>query len=226
MLSASSALSRSRRHFFAWQNTHTPFEVPARYLNASIASRKDKRTYLGMGSCMDAGVGAITDALVARGYWNDTLVVFSADNGGEHTSAGNNFPLRGGKYTDFEGGTRNIAFASGGWLAPELRGTSTAEWLHVCDIWATFAALAGTDPTDHRAAAAGLPPLDGLDMWPMLSGANETSPRTEVVFTPLSGDRFNGTNAHSGDAAILIGRHKLMYRRRDSNSGHPLTSDS
>ena len=41
-------------------------------------------------------------------------------------------------------------------------------------------ALAGVDPTDHEAAKAGLPPIDSLNMWPMLSGHNMTSPRTEV----------------------------------------------
>ena len=47
--------------------------------------------------------------------------------------------------------------------------------------YSTFCALAGVDPTDHAAAAAGLPPIDSLDMWPLLSGANGTSPRTEVL---------------------------------------------
>ncbi len=36
-------------------------------------------------------------------------------------------------------------------------------------------------PFDERAARASLPPVDGLDVWPLLSGANATSPRAEVV---------------------------------------------
>jgi hypothetical protein len=47
-------------------------------------------------------------------------------------------------------------------------------------------------------------------MWPLLSAANSTSPRTEVVLTPLSGDRYNGSNTKSGDAALIVGRHKLI----------------
>ena len=46
--------------------------------------------------------------------------------------------------------------------------------------YTTFCGLAGVDPTDERAAAAGLPPVDGHDLWPLISGANATSPRTEV----------------------------------------------
>ena len=47
--------------------------------------------------------------------------------------------------------------------------------------YTTFAALAGVaDPTDHRAARASLPPVDGVDLWPLLSGQNATPPRREV----------------------------------------------
>eukprot|EP01047_Picozoa_sp_COSAG01_P032905 COSAG01_NODE_2398_length_7765_cov_29.002087_4_plen_141_part_00 len=53
----------------------------------------------------------------------------------------------------------------------------------VCGIisgYATFCALAGVDKTDTRAALAKLPPVDGLDLWPYLTGASKSSPRTEV----------------------------------------------
>lgn len=48
------------------------------------------------------------------------------------------------------------------------------------DIYPTFCALAGVDPTDARAAAAGLPPVSGHNVWPLVAGTNSTSPRTEV----------------------------------------------
>jgi hypothetical protein len=47
--------------------------------------------------------------------------------------------------------------------------------------YATFAHMAGADPTDKRAAAAGLPPIDGINQWPLLSGVTTTPPRTEVA---------------------------------------------
>jgi arylsulfatase I/J len=75
------------------------------------------------------------------------------------------------------------AFFSGGYLqkaAPSRIGTKLDGYTHVCDFYATFAHLAGVDPTDHRAAAAHLPPLDSLNLWPYISGANNTSPRTEI----------------------------------------------
>lgn len=65
-------------------------------------------------------------------------------------------------------------------MAPQRVGSKLEGFLHVCDYYATFAYLAGVDPTDERAAAAGLPPVDGVNMWPYLSGQVATSPRTEV----------------------------------------------
>ena len=81
---------------------------------------------------------------------------------------------------NFNGGIQVNAYASGGLLPPAMRGTESAGLAAGCDMYTTFCALAGVDPTDARAAAAGLPPVDGLNLWPWLSGANATSPRTEV----------------------------------------------
>ena len=65
--------------YVPFQNTHAPFEVPKQYVNTSVARQENKQTYLGMGSCMDQGIGNITAALKARGLWDNTLVVFSAE---------------------------------------------------------------------------------------------------------------------------------------------------
>ena len=50
--------------------------------------------------------------------------------------------------------------------------------------YATLCGLVGVDPNDTHAHAHGLPPIDSLDMWPMITGRNETSPRVEI---PLRG---------------------------------------
>jgi hypothetical protein len=62
----------------------------------------------------------------------------------------------------------------------------------------TFAKLAGADPTDAPAAAAGLPPVDGVDLRGLLMpGGNRTSPRTRIII----GDTKNGDMA-AGDTYV------------------------
>ncbi len=48
-------------------------------------------------------------------------------------SAANNYPLRGGKYSEFEGGIRSAAFVSGGLLPESVRGTQQAGIIHIAD---------------------------------------------------------------------------------------------
>jgi arylsulfatase A-like enzyme len=47
----------------------------------------------------------------------------------------NNWPLRGGKKTEFEGGVRVNAFISGGFIPVALRGATREGYIHVCDWW-------------------------------------------------------------------------------------------
>ena len=63
--------------------------------------------------------------------WDDTLVVFSADNGG--VTSGVNYPLRGEKHTSWEGGMRVAAFVSGGLVPRARRGTVSEVVVSVTD---------------------------------------------------------------------------------------------
>eukprot|EP00041_Stephanoeca_diplocostata_P004898 m.53020 g.53020 ORF g.53020 m.53020 type:complete len:221 (-) comp15434_c0_seq20:1667-2329(-) len=66
-----------------FQNTHAPLQVPAEYLNTSITPNGGKQTFFGMIRFLDEGVGKIYSAFTAADLWDNTLLVFSADNGGE-----------------------------------------------------------------------------------------------------------------------------------------------
>ena len=75
----------------------------------------------------------------------------------------------------------------------------------------TFAALAGEDPTDHSAALAGLPPIDSHNMWPLLSGANATSPRSQLeVGSNVGGDDSGRTTGATAVGAIIRPPWKII----------------
>lgn len=170
--------------FLAYELTHEPLQAPQRFIDLypeSIFSAR--RLGLAMISAVDEGIANVTAALKARGMYENSLIIFSSDNGGpaDHEP---NYPLRGHKANELEGGVRVVAFVSGGFLPEGRRNGKIDGFMHIVDWYATFARLAGVDPQDCRAAAAGLPPVDSLDMLDMIMGTNSSSPRTEV---PLSG---------------------------------------
>lgn len=169
--------------YHAWQECHTPNEVPSNYLNPNIDVPL-RQIYDGMVNFMDVHIQIIVDALKSKGMWDKTLIVFSADNGGreDHGFGGNNYPLRGMKFTDFEGGTRVSAWASGGVIPTSMRGTTTNQLIHVCDWYRTFSMLAGYDPVDHKAIANHLPATDSHDVWPILNGTGNST-RTSITLS-------------------------------------------
>eukprot|EP00036_Acanthoecidae_sp_10tr_P015081 CAMPEP_0206295298 /NCGR_PEP_ID=MMETSP0106_2-20121207/5093_1 /ASSEMBLY_ACC=CAM_ASM_000206 /TAXON_ID=81532 /ORGANISM="Acanthoeca-like sp., Strain 10tr" /LENGTH=580 /DNA_ID=CAMNT_0053725945 /DNA_START=6 /DNA_END=1748 /DNA_ORIENTATION=+ len=173
--------------YHAWQECHTPNEVDAEYLQTNASFQPYfplRQVFEGMAHFMDSHIGTIVDALKAKNMFDKTLIVFSSDNGGREDKGfgGNNYPLRGMKFTDFEGGTRVAAWASGGVIPQSMRGTSVSHLIHICDWYGTFAYLAGVDPVDHAAAAAALPPIDSHNTWPILS-QNASSGRTTIVLS-------------------------------------------
>jgi len=177
---------------YCFHLVHEPLEVPAPYYEAAVLVGDDfenyRRTYAAMVHFLDDAVGNVTSLLKQKQMYDDTLVLFLSDNGGaafngEGGSAGNNWPLRGGKLQNWQGGIRVAAFASGGWLqqhAPARAGSRLDGLVSIADIYATLAALAGVDPTDQRAAAANLPPIDSLDLVPYLMGTVDASPRSAI----------------------------------------------
>jgi len=183
---------------------HAPLQVPQSYFDKFKSISDDDEAYCAEGyviyppdfknfSCrrqvtaminyLDDQIYNLTTLLQQKGMWENTLFVLTSDNGGNidlTANAANNYPLRGGKYVSWEGGVRVNAFVSGGLIPTSVRGRPVDEMVHIADWYATFSGLAQVDPTDHRAAQWGLPPIDSLDIWPLISGTNNTSPRTEI----------------------------------------------
>ncbi|XP_059143573.1 arylsulfatase B-like [Physella acuta] len=182
--------------YLPFQNVHEPLEVPENFSNL-YPNIKDvnRRTFSGMVTALDAAVGQVVKALKDRGLYDDTLIVFTADNGGWVPYGGNNLPLRGGKFTVFEGGTRAVAFVHGPMFYKT--GIRYDGMFHMVDWFPTLAEVSGSTYTD--------PDADGVSQWKSLLSLSLPSARQEVVYNlDFSIDPFQGR------AAIRVGDYKLV----------------
>lgn len=178
--------------FVAFNAPHTPLQVPDAWREkyAHIENPR-RRSFCAMVACMDAAIGKVMDALERKGMRDDTLVMFSSDNGGSRF--GDNGALRGRKGSLFEGGTRSPAVVS--WPGRVRAGAICAEPLHIVDLFPTLVGLAG-------GSTAGSKPLDGKDAWATIS-TGAPSPHEEILL-----------NANQNTAALRVGDWKLVHHRQ------------
>jgi len=181
--------------FYTSHLLHTPLEVPQSYLDKADARLKslgaepfdssNRRLYAAMVNYLDDNVGAIVKAMKDKGMWDNTFVIFTSDNGGPIYEPGsaNNYPLKGGKYSDWQGGIRTNAFISGGIIPKERRGQKHEGVVSIADWYGVVSELAGVDAADRKAEKAnewlekkGLPllkPVDVVPQWQhMMDGTN------------------------------------------------------
>lgn len=125
---------------------------------------------------LDWSVGEVMSALKRTGTLDNTLVVFTSDNGpwlsyGEH--AGSAGPLREGKGTCWEGGVRVPCLMQ--WPSKVRAGAVDDRMLMTIDLFPTIAGLVGTKLPEHK--------IDGLDVWPILRGdADAKNPHDFYAF--------------------------------------------
>ncbi|XP_062979388.1 arylsulfatase I [Elgaria multicarinata webbii] len=196
--------------YVAFQAVHTPLQSPKEYIYryrsmGNVARRK----YAAMVTCMDEAVKNITWALKKYGYYDNSVIVFSTDNGGQTFSGGSNWPLRGRKGTYWEGGVRGIGFVHSPLLKRKRR-TSRA-LIHITDWYPTLVTLA----RGNMSEADG---LDGYNVWPAISEGKEC-PRTEILHNidPLYNHaRYGSLESGFGiwntavQASIRVGDWKLL----------------
>jgi arylsulfatase A-like enzyme len=153
---------------------HGPLQVTQKYYDRFPHIKDESsRIYAAMTSALDDGIGEVLDALEQNGLDDNTLVIFTSDNGAGNADYCSNEPLRLGKQTMFEGGVR-VPFAIK-WPAKIPKGTTYEHPISTLDIFPTVLAAVGASPSSDNA-------LDGVDLMPYLSGSNSEKPHDKLFW--------------------------------------------
>ena len=192
-----------KRPFFlylAYNAPHSPVQPTAEWLQKvshrekGISSQRAKLA--AFIEHMDHGVGQVVKALRETGAYENTLLVFSSDNGGDLPQAASNGALRDGKGSMYEGGIR-VPFCAV-WPGKIEAGGRTDEPAMTMDLFATVAAIVNAPHDDS---------IDGRSLLPLLRGEAKSLPDRDLFWTRREGGpRFMGKTIH----AMRRGPYKLV----------------
>lgn len=154
--------------------------------------------YAAMVECLDSSVGRITQAIEAAGIADRTVIVFVSDNGGVHFTdrdahtdksewrdvpITSNAPLRGGKATIYEGGTREPCIVL--WPGVTKAGSTTDAIIQSTDFFPTFVEMLDlTSPATQRPDGVSFAPVlrgETHDRGPLFCHFPHYIPRTEAI---------------------------------------------
>jgi len=166
--------------FLVHSNFQAPAEVVAKYEAKQPVRGHHHPVYGAMVERLDHSFGRIIDRIDELGLGNDTLVLFTSDNGGVGSAKNggldpeggitSNAPLRGMKGMLYEGGLRVPMIAR--WQGVIEPGSVCPEPVTAIDCLPTFAAAAGSKPPDQ--------PVDGTDLGPVFRKSAEPWPEREL----------------------------------------------
>ncbi len=186
--------------YLAYNAPHTPIQPPADWL-AKVIKREqgitEKRAKLvALIEHLDEGIGQVMQTLKETGLAENTMVVFSSDNGGQLSAGANNGALRDGKQSMYEGGLKvPTAVVWPGKIKP---GSQTGFRALSMDLFPTILELAGVKPADD---------LDGKSILPTLLGKQQPKLRNHLFFRRREGGlRYNGKTIE----AVIRGDWKLL----------------
>ena len=167
-----------------------PKEYEALYDKVKPGRFQKNRTYGGMVSHIDHSTGEILDALSKLGLEENTVVIFTSDNGGL-SNATSNKPYRGGKGSLYEGGILVPLIVR--WPRQIEAGKTNTTPVHSADLFPTFLDFAGLNPMPDAHQ-------DGISMLPTLRG-KDTEDRTMYWHFPHRG---------TPSSAVIDGDWKLV----------------
>ena len=139
-------------------------ELVEKYKNKKGTEAQNNPVYAAMIESLDQNIGRVLDALDSNGIADNTLVIFTSDNGGVNVSS-LQWPLRGGKGMYYEGGIREPFFIR--WPEKIKAGSVCDTPVTNLDFYPTFCDVAGTPPPKGKI-------LDGVSLNPLFEGKEIT----------------------------------------------------
>lgn len=203
-------LERNRERPYFLYLPHIMPHVPI-FASEKFKSRSARGLYGDVVEELDWSVGVILDTLKRLKLEDNTLVIFTSDNGpflsyGEH--AGSAKPFREGKLTTFEGGVRSPCLMR--WPQKIPAGRTCDEPVASIDLLPTIAKLVGSPLPKN--------PIDGLDVWPILSGQPDArTPHESLLF--YSGDELQAIRC--GDWKLHFAHDYLTVAGEPGKGGKP-----
>ncbi len=220
-------------------SVHAPFDAKPELIEqyrqvVDKDSPQRSPIYAAMIESMDDAVGTLLDTLDRLGVADNTIIVFTSDNGGnmynvvEDTTATSNAPLRGGKATMYEGGTRVPQIVC--WPGHVEPGSRTDVLTNSCDVYPTLLDMLSMSPADGQS-------FDGVSITPALAGKSLTR---DAIFTyfphdpPVPQWMPPSVSVHRGDWKLLRlfacgenggDRWKLFNIRDDIGENHDLVAE-
>lgn len=161
--------------YCAFSAPHIPFQAPVEYYcKYGHVADENKRVYYAMISALDDAIGEIHQKIKDLGLEENTIIYLLSDNGGaSYTGATDNYPLKGGKLTQFEGGI-NVPFMMK-WKGKIPAGTRYENPVSSTDIFVTSVLNSGGSlPTDRD--------YDGVDLMPFITGINKEKPHQQLFW--------------------------------------------
>jgi arylsulfatase A-like enzyme len=162
--------------YLGYWGIHAPLQATREDYEALSHIRDHRlRVYAAMIRSVDRGVGQVMAALKDNGLDDNTIVIFTSDNGGASSVwlPAINSPYRGWKSTFFEGGIHVPFFIR--WPIKIDAGQQYERPVAHIDIFSTAIAVAGVDPPSDR-------PIDGVDLMPYLTGAKTGDPHQALFW--------------------------------------------
>eukprot|EP00081_Caenorhabditis_elegans_P003523 NP_001041232.1 SULfatase domain protein [Caenorhabditis elegans] len=202
--------------FLSYQAVHPPLQVSQQ--SKTIGQGKEATFILRshahstrMLTAMDFAIGRLVEYLKASNLYENTVIVFTSDNGGTANFGASNAPLRGEKDTIWEGGTKTTTFVHSPMYIEE--GGTRDMMFHVVDWHATILSITGLEIDSYG---------DGINQWEYLKTGRPKFRRFQFVYNIDN----HGSAIRDGDYKLIVGNvDRKMSKDKNRTRLFRITTD-